>query len=701
MSSTTNSLVITLPKENLDGGTTTTTDEPEVPVATTTTTEAPDRTETPDRGGQGNLQDVCTDGNMDRSNPCSPRLCFGGKWMTTKVNNFCDRDVMGDDSCDGEWVPASEGKCCDTCKETAPVDTPTVAGTTTTTMEPETAATTTTTEGPSRGDQGNLGGDPTTTTTMEPETAATTTTTDGPDRGGQGNLGGDSTTTTTMEPETVATTTTTDGPDRGDQGNLEDTTIIVDTTDGYNHLHGQSCFDYPSYRDPRGFSCSDWADLNCNIATNLGYSDFHQNEISQHCRKSCGHCAVNEPPPTCQGRDSASYTTLNLASSSPYPMLVPVSAGSTCSDWAGQQCLTETTSQGFTTRAARKLFESCPNACGLCACEDGHDCRPAGSDGATPIDDGTCASIKCGALCAKADGCGWSSDESKCVRGGFTSDDEFASGDCPPQHGNCFWFVLEGSSDPCSCSTAACSACRFDDYVEECLECGAGAYLESVRTLVVVGKSTEYVEGKKCVSECSSDRVAVGSTNAQRVCSEPFTCSAGHVDDGVRELGWGYRSPPHARADAECSCSSNCSACTVDKAGSHCSLCADGFEIFQGTCVAECPSDTDKIVLRKSGSPGTLCWPREYCHHGNQIEGGVCQCPAGCVECRGSLCRRCEDGYTFLDGFCVAEERCPASLPAATIMTRHGEASFSECKPKLTKEEKAAAKAAAKADAKA
>jgi len=219
--------------------------------------------------------------------------------------------------------------------------------------------------------------------------------------------------------------------------------------------------------------------------------------------------------------------------------------------------------------------------------------------------------------------------------------------------------------------------------------------------LLLLASPLNTSRAKKCVSECSSDRVAVGSTNAQRVCSEPFTCSAGHVDDGVRELGWGYRSPPHARADAECSCSSNCSACTVDKAGSHCSLCADGFEIFQGTCVAECPSDTDKIVLRKSGSPGTLCWPREYCHHGNQIEGGVCQCPAGCVECRGSLCRRCEDGYTFLDGFCVAEERCPASLPAATIMTRHGEASFSECKPKLTKEEKAAAKAAAKADAKA
>jgi hypothetical protein len=441
----------------------------------------------------------------------------------------------------------------------------------------------------------------------------------------------------------MATTTTTDEPDRGDHGELNGntTTIGVETTNGYSHLDGKACFDYTSFRDSRGFSCTDWADLNCLMAKSLGYSSFHQSQITQHCRKSCGRCTGNEPLPTCQGRDSSTYTTSESA-----PM--------TCSDWGGKLCLAETVSQSFTTRETRRLLESCPNACGICACESGHDCGSAGVNEGGTIDDGTCATIKCGALCANEDGCGWSSDESQCVHGGFTSDDEVTSGECPPEFGKCSWFVLEDSNLPCTCLTTACSSCRFDEYIEECLECGSGTYLE----------------GGKCVSECSSSRIAVGSTNSQRVCSEPFTCNAGHVNEGPR-------------AGAACTCSTNCTTCFEDRAGSHCSLCVNGFDLFQGACAAECPSDADKIIVSTLGIDEELCWPREYCHHGNQIDGGVCQCPVGCVECRGSLCRRCDDGFAFFDGFCVTDERCPAALPAATVLSLQGETSFKECTPTI------------------
>lgn len=502
-----------------------------------------------------------------------------------------------------------------------------------------------------RGDQGSLIVETTTTTTAAPATtnppieAETTTTTEEPmTRGDQGSLVVDSTTTTTAAPETpntpikTETTTTTDEPvTRGDQENLEGNettpTVAATTTDGYSHLRGQSCFDYPSYRDPRGFACRDWADLNCATATSLGYSRFHQNEISRHCQKSCGICTTDTPAPKCSSRDSSSYgTQLTTVKNSGL-------AGDTCFDWAGKSCLEETTMLQFSTRQTRELLEHCPFACGLCVCEEGHDCKAEASDEGPgePGDNVICEAIKCGALCAKEEGCGWSSDESRCVLGGFTSDDELLSGECAPMEGKCTWFVMAESNLPCACSTAACSSCKYNDFVEECLECGAGTYLED----------------GKCVLECQPGLIAAGLKNAQRVCTEPFSCSAGSVMGGIR-------------TGASCTCSSECSTCRIDEAGSHCSACSDGYEIFQGVCVAKCPQNTDEIVLVKASlAPSRMCWPREYCHHGTGVGGGLfCQCPVGCEECRGSLCRSCKTGYAFLDGACVTEDSCPAHLPA-------------------------------------
>jgi len=304
-----------------------------------------------------------------------------------------------------------------------------------------------------------------------------------------------------------------------------------------------------------------------------------------------------------------------------------------CSSWAGSNCALKAASKRFTPRQTRRLLEQCPFACGLCECADDQDCRATpDSNHDDEVEQDPCETIQCGALCATEQGCGWSSDEDKCVTGAFTSEyEEAEAGECPPRNGVCKWFVMKNSGKSCACSTSGCTSCKFTNFQEQCTECGAGAYLEN----------------GECVTECSHGRVPMGSTDATRVCAEPYTC-LGDLIEG--SLG------------SPCKCdSSNCNSCAVDSFGSQCTQCAPGYKHFQNQCVRDCPVDTDLISIDagRGGSSNQMCWPREYCRRGDIIVDGIaCECPAGCLECRGSMCRSCKVGWQLLDGFCVS--KCPA-----------------------------------------
>merc|ERR1719204_2714787 len=55
----------------------------------------------------------CRDGEDDRSDPCMPKTCVDGSWLTAHVD--CP-EYMGVPCATG-YVPAEEGQCCSTCPE--------------------------------------------------------------------------------------------------------------------------------------------------------------------------------------------------------------------------------------------------------------------------------------------------------------------------------------------------------------------------------------------------------------------------------------------------------------------------------------------------------------------------------------------------------------------------------------------------------
>jgi len=53
----------------------------------------------------------CTNGTADNTNPCMPKQCSGGHWVTDAID--CE-EAMGMPCVTG-WVPAVQGECCSTC----------------------------------------------------------------------------------------------------------------------------------------------------------------------------------------------------------------------------------------------------------------------------------------------------------------------------------------------------------------------------------------------------------------------------------------------------------------------------------------------------------------------------------------------------------------------------------------------------------
>ena len=409
-------------------------------------------------------------------------------------------------------------------------------------------------------------------------------------------------------------------------------TAAVDTTVANTTAQG-TCLDYPMFKDSRGFSCRDWADLTCNAAPSLGYSNYETSQILHHCALSCEECSPESSAlPVCPRADDSTFRDVLWQG---------------CSSWAGSDCMQRADESRFTARQTRMLLNRCPYACGQCECNEGEDCRALpDSNGKGAVHD-SCEAIHCGALCAREPGCGWSSEEDKCVTGGFTSEDEEASaGACRPREGECKWFVMQDSGKNCSCTQSGCTTCTFTDYKDQCTECGAGAYLEH----------------GKCVSECSDGRIPMGSTDSTRVCKEPYTCESEHI------LG-SPASPCKCDAD-------NCFTCNINGHGSQCSRCEPGFKLYHNECIRECPPDSDLIEIDfdHQGS-SEMCWPHEFCRQGGELAtGAICECPAGCLECRGNMCRSCKTGWEILDGFCVLS--CPAPFRSSADGTQ-------ECIPPL------------------
>ena len=55
---------------------------------------------------------VCTDGEVDNSNPCNPMECFGGEWIEIIID--CPEE-MGIPCEGGIYLPPAEGECCSIC----------------------------------------------------------------------------------------------------------------------------------------------------------------------------------------------------------------------------------------------------------------------------------------------------------------------------------------------------------------------------------------------------------------------------------------------------------------------------------------------------------------------------------------------------------------------------------------------------------
>ena len=55
---------------------------------------------------------VCTDGEVDNSNPCNPWECWGGQWFEIIIDCAEQEGVP----CEGGiYVPPAEGECCSVC----------------------------------------------------------------------------------------------------------------------------------------------------------------------------------------------------------------------------------------------------------------------------------------------------------------------------------------------------------------------------------------------------------------------------------------------------------------------------------------------------------------------------------------------------------------------------------------------------------
>jgi len=301
---------------------------------------------------------------------------------------------------------------------------------------------------------------------------------------------------------------------------------------------------------------------------------------------------------------------------------------------------------GLTLRDSRELLQHCTYSCGLCKCPFGQDCSMKATSTPAPID--SCKSITCGTVCGQTPGCGWSSEQGACLAGAETSPEEMENaGRCPPQEGTCTWFAMDVTQKPCACSASSCYSCKFENFQETCIACGNG----------------EYLENGQCVRKCSPGLAPIGNTDAGRTCRKPYTCMFDFVD-GSPTTG--------------CACSvDNCFTCNVDEQGSQCTRCRAGFHLYNNKCVKECPGSTDAIGTDISPS-GKLCWPRSYCAQNTFLaDGSVCTCPKGCQECRGSICRSCNAGSVFMDGFCLAA--CPEQHK-----TRINADGTGECTPLLT-----------------
>lgn len=59
-------------------------------------------------------QPSCADGEVDEANPCEPKTCFEGAFVSAIVD--CQRAMLGDASCNGVWEPPMPNECCETCK---------------------------------------------------------------------------------------------------------------------------------------------------------------------------------------------------------------------------------------------------------------------------------------------------------------------------------------------------------------------------------------------------------------------------------------------------------------------------------------------------------------------------------------------------------------------------------------------------------
>ena len=55
---------------------------------------------------------VCTDGEVDNSNPCNPFECFDGQWYEMIID--C-AEPMGFPCEGGLYIPPAEGECCSVC----------------------------------------------------------------------------------------------------------------------------------------------------------------------------------------------------------------------------------------------------------------------------------------------------------------------------------------------------------------------------------------------------------------------------------------------------------------------------------------------------------------------------------------------------------------------------------------------------------
>jgi hypothetical protein len=95
-------------------------------------------------------------------------------------------------------------------------------------------------------------------------------------------------------------------------------------------------------------------------------------------------------------------------------------------------------------------------------------------------------------------------------------------------------------------------------------------------------------------------------------------------------------------------CPYNCLSCD----GTDCLLCENGYKLENGQCISDGTScDVLNCITCDSSS---VC---SACYAGYELDGyGGCQsCPYNCLNCNGSTCYTCDDGYILENGQCVSE----------------------------------------------